>query len=55
MGSVFVKILCMLAIMAIGYFIKRIGLVKQSDFHSISNIIIYVTVPASVLINFNGF
>ena len=41
--------------MASGYFIKRIGLVKQSDFHSISNIIIYVTVPAAVLRNFNGF
>ena len=41
--------------MALGYFIKRIGLVKQSDFHSISNIIIYVTVPAAVLRNFNGF
>lgn len=55
MGEIFSKILSMLAIVVIGYFIKRIGLVKREDFHVISNILIYVTIPAAVLVNFDGF
>ncbi|MGE4353798.1 MAG: AEC family transporter [Oscillospiraceae bacterium] len=55
MIEIFSKILCMLSVIVIGFFLKKIGIVSRDDFHVLSKILIYVTIPASVIVNFNGF
>lgn len=43
---------CFVAIIFLGYFLKRIGLFKDSDFKVLSNIVLKVTLPAAIVVNF---
>lgn len=43
---------CFIAIILLGYFLKKIGLFKDSDFSVLSKIVLKVTLPAVIITNF---
>lgn len=43
---------CFVAIIFLGYFLKRIGVFKDSDFSVLSNITLKITLPAAIITNF---
>lgn len=45
---------CFVAIIILGYFLKRIGFFKQEDFTILSRITIRITLPAAIIVNFAG-
>jgi len=55
LNETFSKILSMLAIVAIGYALKFFGVLKREDFRILSDILIHVTFPAAIIVNFDGF
>lgn len=40
------------AIIALGFFLKKIGLFKDADFHILANIVLKITLPAAIVVNF---
>ena len=45
---------CFVAIIILGYFLRKIGVFKQEDFSVLSKIVIRVTLPAAIITSFNG-
>lgn len=45
---------CFVAIIILGYFLKRIGFFKDTDFTILSHITIRITLPAAIIVNFAG-
>lgn len=45
---------CFVAIIILGYFLKKIGFFKQEDFTILSHITIRITLPAAIIVNFAG-
>lgn len=43
---------CFVAIILLGYLLKRIGIFKDSDFSVLSNITLKITLPAAIITNF---
>lgn len=43
---------CFISIILLGYFLKRIGLFKDSDFSVLSKIVLKITLPAVIITNF---
>ena len=43
---------CFIAIILLGYLLKRIGLFKESDFSVLSKIVLKITLPAVIITNF---
>ena len=43
---------CFIAIILLGYFLKKIGLFKDSDFSVLSKIVLKITLPAVIITNF---
>lgn len=43
-----------IAIIALGYLLKRLGVFKQEDFGVLSKIAIRITLPCAIIISFNG-
>lgn len=43
---------CFVAIIALGFMLKKLGLFKDSDFPVLTNIVLKVTLPAAVITNF---
>ncbi len=52
MGSVLVRAGAFLLIIALGYVLKRVGFFKPDDYRLISKIVLNVTLPASIAVNF---
>jgi len=42
------------AIILLGYFLKKIGFFKQEDFTVLSRIVVRITLPAAIVMNFSG-
>ena len=42
------------AVMVLGYLLRRGGVLRQEDFRVISTLVIKVTLPAAVIVNFSG-
>ncbi|MGI6029655.1 MAG: AEC family transporter [Candidatus Heteroscillospira sp.] len=55
MNEALTRILSMFAIIIIGNLLRMTGLVKRDDFRTVTNIQIYVALPAAILLNFDGF
>lgn len=55
MGSILVKALSLVMVIVIGFAIKKIGWVSVSDFPKFSKIVINITVPCTLITNFNNF
>ena len=43
---------CFVAIILLGFFLKRIGLFKEEDFSVLSKIVLKITLPAVIITNF---
>ena len=43
-----------IAVIALGYLLKRIGMFKQEDFTVLSKIVIRITLPCAIIISFSG-
>ena len=52
MLDVLIRAGCFVAIIILGFLLKKIGLFKDSDFSVLSNVVLKITLPAAVVINF---
>lgn len=54
MLDIIVRAVCFVAIIILGYGLKRFGFFKQEDFTILSKITIRITLPATIIVNFSG-
>lgn len=54
MSSIFSQATSFILIILIGYFLKQVGIFQKSDFKIISKIVIYLTLPCSIINNFSS-
>ncbi|MCB7317202.1 AEC family transporter [Lacrimispora sp. 210928-DFI.3.58] len=54
MAEILVKAASFVAIIILGYVLRRKGLFKQEDFHVLSKIVLKITLPAAIVSNFSG-
>lgn len=54
MEEVFTRALCFVAIIILGFVLRRIGFFKEGAFHTLSQIVIKITLPASIVKSFSG-
>lgn len=54
MQDIIIQAACFVAVMALGYISKRIGWFKEADFSVISTIVLKITLPAAIIMSFNG-
>ena len=45
---------CFVAIILLGFILRRVGFFKREDFHLLSKIVIRITLPAAIVTNFAG-
>ena len=55
MMTVLINACSLIAVIAIGYLLKRVGVLHMSDFPTISKLILWLTLPCAVITNFSGF
>ena len=54
MQKVIMQAACYIAVILLGYLLKKTGIFKQSDFHVLSKLTLNVTLPAAVICNLAG-
>ncbi|MDT1939904.1 MULTISPECIES: AEC family transporter [Carnobacterium] len=54
MGSIILQATGFLLIISVAYLLKQGGLFKQSDGHLLSKVIVNLTLPAAIILGFNG-
>lgn len=54
MHDILVRAICFVAIIAMGYILKKIGFMHQEDFKVISKIVVKLTLTATIIVNFSG-
>ena len=54
MTDILIRSLCFIAIIVLGYSLRRIGIFKAEDFHVLSTIVLKITLPAAVVSSMNG-
>lgn len=54
MQDILIKAGCFVAIIILGYTLKKIGVFKQDDFMVLSKIVIRITTPAAIAVSFAG-
>lgn len=54
MSDILIRSGCFIAIIVLGYTLRRIGLFKAEDFNVLSNIVLKITLPAAVVSNMAG-
>ena len=54
MQDVLVRAGCFVAIIILGYVLRRIGFFKEGAFHTLSQIVVKITLPASIIKSFSG-
>lgn len=54
MQDILIKAGCFVAIIILGYTMKKIGVLKQEDFMVLSKIVIRITTPAAIAVSFAG-
>ena len=45
---------CFIAIILLGYFLKKIGVFKEEDFNVLSKVVLKITLPAAIVYSFSG-
>lgn len=45
---------CFILFIVLGFFLKRIGFFHEKDFSVLSKVVIRITLPAAIIVNFNG-
>ncbi len=53
--DVLTKAGCLILVILLGYILKRIGIFKKSDFPVFSHIVLDITLPCAIIINFTAF
>lgn len=54
MGDFFIRAGSFIAIIVLGYVLKKVGFFKESDFYVLSKIVIKITLPATIVTSFAG-
>lgn len=54
MSDILVRAGCFIAIILLGFTLRRIGFFKKEDFHVISRICVKITLTAAIVVNFSG-
>lgn len=54
MGEILTKAACFVAIIVLGYVLRKRGFFKEEDFHVLSRIVLKITLPAAIVSNFSG-
>lgn len=54
MAQVLTKAASFIAIIILGYALKKAGFFKEEDFHLLSRIVLKITLPAAIVTNFSG-
>lgn len=54
MQDILVRAGCFVAIIIIGFFLRKIGFFKAEDFSVLSRIVVKITLPASIIYSFSG-
>lgn len=54
MSEILTKAACFVAIIVLGYVLRRRGFFKEEDFHVLSRIVLKITLPAAIVSNFAG-
>lgn len=54
MQEILIRAGCFVAIIVLGFLLRRIGLFKEKDFQVLSNLVIKVTLPAAIVSSFAG-
>ena len=54
MQEILTRALCFVAIIILGYVLKKIGFFHEDDFHVLSKIVIKITLPAAIVTSFAG-
>ena len=54
MLDIIVRAGCFVAIIILGYFLKKIGVFKEQDFSVLSKVVMKITLPAAIVSSFSG-
>ncbi|MCC8126188.1 MAG: AEC family transporter [Clostridiales bacterium] len=54
MSQILMQAGCLIGVILLGYFLRKIHFFQESDFRLLANIALKVTLPASIICNFNG-
>lgn len=54
MQGILVRACCFIAIIILGYILRRVGVFKEDDFKVLSKIVLKITLPAAIITNFAG-
>lgn len=54
MITVLSKAACFVAIIGLGFFLKKIGIFQEKDFRILSKLVLYITLPAAIIYNLSG-
>ena len=54
MQDILVRAGCFIAIIILGYFLRKINFMDETAFPVLSKIVIKITLPAAIVVSFNG-
>lgn len=54
MGAVLARAACFIAIIILGYSLRKINFFHEDDFQVLSKIVLKITLPAAIVVNFSG-
>ncbi|MDF2614450.1 MAG: Auxin Efflux Carrier [Clostridia bacterium] len=54
MGDIFIRAMLFVSIIIIGYAMKQAGIFRKEDFGVVSKIVLYLTLPSAIIINFSN-
>lgn len=54
MGTILSKAVCFVAIIILGWVLRRVGFFKEGDFQVLAKIVLRITLPASVVYSYSG-
>ena len=54
MAEILIKAASFVAIIFMGYLLRKRGFFKEEDFHVLSKIVLKITLPAAIVSNFTG-
>lgn len=54
MQDIIIQAISFVGIIALGYILKKIGWFKESDFSVLSTVVMKITLPAAIIMSFNG-
>ena len=54
MADILVRAGCFVAIIILGYVLKKIGVFKEQDFSVLSKVVMKITLPAAIVTSFAG-